>query len=347
MKKKWTGNKASFSLCYPIVIPAMIGVIVLIFMGKGFLPRTNWTGFLGDASIRLLIALGVSGCMISKGFDLSAGAQMGFAACLSGLLCQMDDYPGKLWKLIPEMNRYEALGIVLGIGLLFGLLNGLIIAWLRAPSFLATLGTQTIISAMALILTNGSPIGGLNKEFKALGNGTIQIGGTLDVPYLLLAALLIGLIFALIDHKTRHGKRMFEIGTNEAAAKASGVPVKHTMIGIYMTAGFLYALAGYLLAARTGSVSASAGTGYELEALLACVIGGVSVCGGMGTVPGVFVGVAVYELIKAMLRFAGIHTYYLNILLGILIVMAVALDIRKNTAKRSKQETGSQISKNA
>jgi methyl-galactoside transport system permease protein len=132
----------------------------------------------------------------------------------------------------------------------------------------------------------------------------------------------------------RHGKYMYAIGGNEVAAEVSGVNTTKTLMIIYTTAGIMYAIAGWLLAGKTGGASTSMGMGYELEAIAACTIGGVSTTGGIGTVSGVLVGVLVFELLKIVLQFLGVNPYYNYIVQGVVIVVAVALDVRKYLAKK-------------
>ena len=149
-----------------------------------------------------------------------------------------------------------------------------------------------------------------------------------------IIAFVIGLIMWLVFNYTRHGKYMYAIGGNEAAAEVSGVNVKKTKIIIYVTAAALYAIAGFLLGAKAGGASVNMGQGYELEAIAACTIGGVSVNGGIGRISGVVIGVLVFELLKSSMQFLGIPTNYQYIVQGIVIIVAIALDIRKYIAKK-------------
>jgi len=141
-------------------------------------------------------------------------------------------------------------------------------------------------------------------------------------------------VFWFIYNKMRFGKYMYAIGGNDIAAEVSGVNTTRTLIRIYTTAGIMYAVAGYLLAAKSGGASASMGQGYELEAIAGCTIGGVSTTGGIGTVPGILIGVLVFELLKIILQFLGVNPYYNYVVQGLVIVLAVALDIRKYIAKK-------------
>ena len=319
----------------PIVVLLVVVGIIVGFTKDNFFSWSNFGNLTSNTAVRFLIALGVSGCLITKGTDLSAGRQVGFAACLAGVLLQRANYSGRQFPDMPEMNMFVVLFIVLIIGALFGLFNGIIISYLNVPPFIATLGTQTVVYGLSLVFTDAKPIGGFQEIYTQLINGRIGSSGKgFYLPYLLLVALVFGLLFWFIYNKTCLGKYMYAIGGNEVAAEVSGVNTKKTKIIIYMTAGIMYAMAGYLLAAKSGGASASMGNGYELEAIAGATIGGVSTTGGIGTVGGILVGVLVFEFLKIVLQFLGVNPYYNYIVQGIVIVVAVALDIRKYIAKK-------------
>ena len=318
----------------PIVVMLVIVAIIVGFTKDNFFSWKNFGNLMSNTAVRFLIALGVSGCLITKGTDLSAGRQVGLAACLAGILIQKGDYSGKLWKMVPEMNMFIVLLIVVLIGAALGLLNGAIITILKVPPFITTLGTQTIVYGLCLVVTDAQPIGGFQKSFIDLINGRIGNSNGFHLPYLLFVAALFGVFFWFLYNKMRHGKYMYAIGGNEVAAEVSGVNTTKTLMLIYTTAGVMYAIAGWLLAGKTGGASTSMGMGYELEAIAACTIGGVSTTGGIGTVSGVLVGVLVFELLKIVLQFLGVNPYYNYIVQGVVIVVAVALDVRKYLAKK-------------
>ena len=232
------------------------------------------------------------------------------------------------------MNIFLVLLICIVIGFIWGAVNGVIITKLHVPPFIATLGTQTIIYGISLVISDAQPIGGFQKIYTQLINGRIGSPRSFHLPYLLFVALVFGIIFWVIYNKTRFGKYMYAIGGNEVAAEVSGVNTTRTLMRIYITAGVMYAIAGYLLAAKSGGASASLGQGYELEAIAGCTIGGVSTTGGIGTVPGILIGVLVFELLKIITQFLGINPYYNYVVQGLVIVLAVALDIRKYIAKK-------------
>lgn len=328
-KKIWDAIKSN-----PIVVLlAIVSIIVGCFVDN-FFSWGNLGNLISNTAIRFIIALGVSGCLITKGTDLSAGRQVGLAACLAGVLVQRGDYTGRLWKSVPEMNMWLVFLVVIAVGILIGFINGLIIAKLKVPPFIATLGTQTIIYGICLVFTDAQPIGGFQKVYTQLITGRIGNPKGFYLPYLLFVAIFFGAVFWFVYNKTCHGKYMYAIGGNEVAAEVSGVNTVATLIKIYATAGFMYAVAGYLLAAKSGGSSASMGMGYELEAIAGCTIGGVSTTGGIGTVSGILVGVLVFELLKIVLQFLGVNPYYNYVVQGLVIVVAVALDIRKYIAKK-------------
>ena len=180
----------------------------------------------------------------------------------------------------------------------FGLADGLIIANLKVPPFLATLGMQTVIYGIARVYSNAKPIGGLRADYTSVATAPIIQVGSFNFKWLFLFALIGGIAFWFLYNKTRYGKYMYAIGGNENAAEVSGVNVKNSIIRIYLLAGCMYGLAGFLLAAKSGGASVNLGQGYELEAIAACTIGGVSTGGGVGKVSGVLLGVLVFELLK-------------------------------------------------
>ena len=318
----------------PIVAMLTVVSIVVGMTVPNFFSWNNLSNLISNTAVRFIIALGVSGCLITKGTDLSAGRQVGLAACLSGILVQRADYSGRLFANLPEFNMFVALLIVVILGAIIGGINGTIISRLKVPPFITTLGTQTIVHGCCLVLTNAQPIGGFTEGYTKLITGRIGSAKSFNLPYLLFVAIFFGLLFWFLYNKMRHGKYMYAIGGNEVAAEVSGVNVTKSLTLIYVTAGILYAIAGWLLAAKSGGASAGMGQGYELEAIAGCTIGGVSTTGGIGTVSGVLVGVLVFELLKIVLQFLGVNPYYNFIVQGIVIIVAVALDIRKNIKKK-------------
>ena len=315
-----------------VVMMALISLVVGCTI-PNFFSIENANVLAGNTTVRFLIALGVSGCLITKGTDLSAGRQAALAATITGVLVQRADYAGRLFAWTPETNMWVVLLVVLCIGAVIGMINGLVIAYLKVPPFIATLGMQTIVYGINLIYTNAQPIGGFHQNFKDFFNLKLAIGGKGFSAYILFAVLF-GLLFWFLYNKTTHGKYMYAIGGNENAAEVSGVNVRKKLTTIYMIAGMMYAFAGFLMTGKSGGASAGMGTSYELEAIAGCTIGGVSTTGGIGTVSGILVGVLVFELLKIILQFLGVDPNFNYIVQGLVVITAVAMDIRKYVAKK-------------
>ena len=337
MKTKMSTPQKIWALVKGNPIVVMLAVISLV-VGctiDNFFSWNNVNNLLCNTTLRFLIALGVSGCLITKGTDLSAGRQAALAATLTGVMVQRIDYSGRMFTWMPEMNMWVVLLIVVGIGAIIGVVTGAIISYLNVPPFIATLGIQNIIYGINLIYTNAQPIGGFSDNFKAFFNWKIlPMGDFKGFNGYILVALLFGVLFWFMYNKTTHGKYIYAIGGNENAAEVSGVNVRARKTIIYMTAGMMYAFAGFLLTGKSGGASASMGVSYELEAIAGCTIGGVSTTGGIGTVGGMLIGVLVFELLKIILQFVGADPNFNYIVQGLVVITAVAMDIRKYVAKK-------------
>jgi len=328
MNKMKKFNLKEFIFNNAIVFILLILVLVVGFTKNNFFSINNFNNISTNVAVRFIIALGVSGCLITKGTDLSAGRMVGLGACVTGTLLQKAEYSGKFFPNMGEMNILMALLITIAVCAVFGILNGVVIAYFKVPPFIATLGMQTIVYGICLVYTGAEPLGGYTKKYTSVATGKI------GVPYLFYIALVIGLLMWFLYNRMRHGKYMYAIGGNESAAEVSGVNVKKTLILIYLLAACLYAVGGFLTGAKAAGATVNTGLGYELEAIAACTIGGVSTNGGVGKISGIFIGVLVFELLKVSLQFLGVDPSYQYIVQGLVIIVAVAVDLRKYLAKK-------------
>ncbi len=314
------------------IIILMVAVAVVVGIYKpSFVSFANFKNLALNTAVRFIIAAGVSGCLITKGTDLSAGRVVGLSACIAAILLQKADYTDKFYPQLGEINMLAVLIIVLGVCAIIGIANGVIVSFLKVPPFIATLGMQTLVYGICLVYTGAKPIGGLTRKYTLLSTSGILNN---SLPYIIIIAFIVGVYMWFLYNKTRHGKYMYAIGGNESAAEVAGVNCNKTKILIYTLAAVLYGLAGFILASKSGGASVNTGMGYELEAIAACTIGGVSTNGGVGRISGILIGVLVFELLKVSLQFMGVETSYTYIVQGLVIIIAVALDLRKYLAKK-------------
>ena len=318
-----------------ILIILFIIIIAVGIARPRFVSVNNITTIATNASTRFIIALGISGCLITRGTDLSAGRVVGLGGCIAASLLQRPDASSKLFSWAGNYPILAVFAVVFLATSLIGLMNGVIIAFFKVPPFIATLGMQQIVYGISLMYSKSQPIGALRQDFSNIATGNIKIPIiNLGIPYLFIIAMIISGFMWFLYNKTKHGKYMYAIGGNEAAAEVSGINTAFMKLKIYCLAGFMYGLAGVLLTARSGGASTGLGSGYELEAIAACTIGGVSTTGGVGKVSGILIGVMVFELLKSALQFMKVNPNYQYVVQGIVIVVAVAFDIRKYIAKK-------------
>ena len=295
---------------YGVIIIMILLVIYTGFTSKNFLSGNNLNNILMNMSSRIVIALGIAGCIITAGCDLSAGRMIGFGGCIAGTLLQKMDYSKKFFPNMEPMNIFVALLIVMVICAVFGCVTGFFIAYMHVPPFISTMAMMEVVYGINLIYTNATPLGGYTKKYTDIATGKF-----LGINYLIWIAILVAAITWFIFNMTRHGKYMYAIGGNPQAAA-------------------MYGLAGFMLGAKSGGASVNLGLGYEMEAIAACTIGGVSVSGGRGKVSSAIIGVAVFELLKTALQFLGVNANAQWIALGVIIFVAISLDIRKYVARK-------------
>ncbi|WP_163195341.1 galactose/methyl galactoside ABC transporter permease MglC [Clostridium thermarum] len=330
-RKEWFMDNA----IYLVLVFMCVGMVIA---EPGFLSIDNLRNILTQSSTRVIIALGVAGILIVQGTDLSAGRMVGMAAVVSASLLQAIDYGYRMYPNLQKLPVIVPILLAVAICGIFGLINGLIVAALKVPPFITTLGMSVIVYGLTSIYYDrpplgAQPIGGLDKDFKILASGSIG-SGDFRIPYLVLFAIIVTIFIWILWNKTRFGKNMYAIGGNPEAAAVSGVNVVKNLVLIYMLAGVLYGFAGTLEAARVTSATNNTGNMYELDAIAACVVGGVSLSGGIGTVPGIITGVLIFQVINYGLTFLNISPYLQYIVKGLIIIIAVAIDIRKYIKKK-------------
>ena len=310
---------------YGIFLVFIAMLIVASILSPAFLSKTNLINVVRQMSVVGLIALGVTGVIVSAGIDLSSGSVVGLSAVVAASLSQLPDYPAAFYKGL-QVPLFVAILAACGVGALVGLINGSLVAKTRIPPFIATLGTLTAIRGAALLYTGGRPISDLTDGYNFIGQGDL-----FGIPVPILLLVLMALLTHVLYSQTKFGKYVYAIGGNEQAARVSGINVGKYKMLMYVYAGFLAGLAGLVVSARIGSGQPGLGQGYELDAIAAAVIGGASLsAGGIGTVAGTVVGALIIGVLNNILDLTNVSAYWQQIIKGCIIVGAVILDQLKH-----------------
>ncbi|RJT46820.1 galactose/methyl galactoside ABC transporter permease MglC [Rahnella woolbedingensis] len=319
-----------------IYVVLLVLLAIIIIQDPSFLSLVNLGNILTQSSVRVIIALGVAGLIVTQGTDLSAGRQVGLAAVVAATMLQAMDNVNKVFPHLDVVPIPLVILTVCIVGALIGLLNGVIIAYLNVTPFITTLGTMIIVYGLNSLYydyVGSSPIAGFDPGFSKFAQGFIHLGG-LKLSYITFYAVIAIAFVWVLWNKTRFGKNIFAIGGNPEAAKVSGVNVPLNLIMIYALSGVFYAFGGLLEAGRIGSATNNLGFMYELDAIAACVVGGVSFAGGVGSVAGVVTGVLIFTVINYGLTYIGVNPYWQYIIKGSIIIFAVALDSLKYAKKK-------------
>ncbi len=334
-----------------LYILMIIAVIVIQVKNPNFLAPASLVNILSQMAAYLPAALGIAGCIVLTGTDLSAGRAVGLTACISASLLQKVGSAAKMW---PEMGTLPVPLVILlavAIGAAVGAFNGFFVAKFKLHPFIVTLGTQLILYSCLLLYVQMGNNGGMaissldasytdfvkgSLPFAQIPTGTNAAGETVytPIPNYVWFAIALAVLMWFIWNKTTFGKNMFALGSNEEAARVSGVNVFATTIMVFALAGAMYGWTGFIEGARIGSNTANTGFNYELDAIAACVIGGVSFVGGIGKIRGIIVGVLLLRLIFVGLNMASVPQDLIYLVKGGIILFACALDMRKYLVKK-------------
>lgn len=295
------------------LVALLVLVIIVSILNTSFLNVSNIMNLLQQVSINALIAFGMQFVIMTGGIDLSVGAILALSGAIAAKL------------ILGGMSPILAFLAGILCGAVFGAVNGLLIAYGKAAPFIVTLATMSIFRGMTYVLTNGNPITGpkMNESFsfQFLGQGYL-----FGVPFQVYLMIFAYIIFYVLLHKTSFGRKTFAIGGNEKAAYVAGVKVNKILIWIYVIAGILSAVAGMVLTSQLASAQPDAGTGYEMDAIAAVVLGGTSLAGGTGKMSGTLVGALIIGVLNNGMNLLGISSFYQQIVKGIVILIAVLLD---------------------
>lgn len=321
-----------------IYIVLLVLLIAIVMIEPKFLSFTNFKNIFAQSATRIIIALGAGMVLIVRGTDLSTGRMIGLAAVVSASLMQQTSYAYKMYPELAELPLIIPILVVAVVCAILGTITGLTIAVLKVPPIIATLSMQLALYGASSIYFDrppygAQPIGGISKKMIKIGTGYVKLG-RMQVPYLILIAFAICMITWVIWNKTKFGKYMYAIGGNPEAAKVSGVKVVLIQVMVYAGAAILYSIAAVLEVGRIGSASNTTGNAYEMDAIAACVVGGVSMSGGIGSVGGIVIGVLIFTVINYGLAFIGVNMYWQYIVKGLVILLAVVIDMRKYAKRK-------------
>ena len=306
-------KKINFKNYGIFVVFIVLVIILMILSPNAFAKPRNLINVVKQASINGVLACGMMFVIIAGGIDLSAGSVVALSGVVAAYLAQMQGLP----IFVPILGA-------LGTGALIGLVNGFGAAYAELPPFIITLATMSIVRGAALILSGGSPVFGLQEQFEGIAG--ISIANV--IPILVLYFLLIAVFSGFILNKTVFGRHVYAIGGNSITAKVSGIKVKSMLLRVYIICGVFSGIAGLLIASRTMQGSPTVGVGYEMDAIAAVVIGGVSMSGGSGKWYGTIIGALLLALISNGLDILGVSSNFQQIIKGIIIAVAVYLDLR-------------------
>ena len=320
-----------------------IFIIYTAIQNKNFVSPGSIVNIISLVAASLPMALGIAGCIVLTGTDLSGGRVVGLSAALSAALLQKTDLARRMFSWMPNIPTWAGICIailaVIAIGAIIGFVNGFFVAKFKLHPFIVTLATQLITYGLILVFfmlndNNGQPLSGLSDGYSSFIKGKMISIGAVSLPWYVLYAIILLAITWFLWNKTTFGKNMFAVGSNAEAANVSGVNVFRTTVLVHTFAGVMYGLTGFIEGARISSITQSTGLNYECDAIAACVIGGVSFVGGTGKISGIVLGVLILRIIFAALTFLAIDSSLQYIIKGLIILVACSLGMRKYLVKK-------------
>lgn len=303
-------QKATLQKLGPFIALVLVSVGLAV-LSPDFLTVANLLNVMRQVSINALIAFGMTLVILLGGIDLSVGSILALSSVGIATLIQSGVSP--------------MLATLLGVigGGVMGLLNGLVVSKGKVAPFIATLASMTILRGLALVVSGGSPITGFNSDlFSMLGGG--YVAGLVPIPVVWML-IMFGL-FAFLLKKTVFGRHVYATGGNEEAARLSGVKVDQIKLWVYTVSGAMSAMAGVVLTSRLNSAQPTAGSGYELDAIAAVVLGGTSLTGGRGWIFGTLMGALLIGVLNNGLNLLGVSSFYQQVIKGVVILLAVLID---------------------
>jgi len=300
------------------LIVLLVAVGALTLASPEFLTGNNLANLARQVAIFGILAIGQLVVILTGGIDLSVGSILGLAGAVTAQL------------LVSGVPIIPAILIGMVVGGVLGIANGVLVTRFKLPPFIATLGMLGIARGIVLVITDANTIQGLPDGFQTVANGTV-----LGIPNLLIIFAIITAIAWFVLNRTVFGRYVYAVGSNPEAARLAGVPVAMVTTAVYVISGVLAAVGGVLLTSRLGAGVPTAGTGFELQAIAACVIGGASLSGARGSAIGAACGALIIGVLNNGGNLLAINAFYLQIAIGALVLVAVGFD-QMNTRKAGR-----------
>lgn len=309
---------------YGVLLFLVLLIVLFATQNPRFISVRNISNILTEVSIYGIIAVGMTCVILTGGVDLAVGSLLAFSAmCAASVVMALGGAFPMSWLV--------ALIVACAVGTAAGYLQGKTVTKLNVPPFIVTLGGMTIWRGATLILNDGGPISGFDEGLRWWGRGDV-----LGVPVPVLVFIFVSALGYITLRYTRYGRSIYAVGGNPEAARLSGLNVKRILVSVYVLVGLLAGLSGFLLAARLGSAEAVAGVSYELRVIAAVVIGGTSLFGGLGGVGGTIIGSLLLGVLLNGLVMLNVSAYYQQVVIGIIIVIAVAFDTYAKSRRGAK-----------
>lgn len=309
----------TFARDFGLIVIFLAVVLVLCIVSPTFRIPRNLLNVWKQAAVNGILAMGMMIVVLTGGIDLSMGSVVGVAGVCAALYAHPGQYP----LIVPILVALLAGGFI-------GLCNGVGVSYGGLPPFIITLGTMSVARGLALVISGGVPVINLSEGFINLATGSL-----FGIPLLSYYLIVVVLIMAFILNQTVFGRHVYLIGGNSTAARVSGISVKRSLIGVYTIAGMLSGLGGLLMASRTNQGNPTMGQSYEMDAVTAVVIGGVSMSGGSGKWYGVMIGALMLAVIENGLTIFSVDPNWKQIVKGLIIIGAVLMDVKSKGRKDS------------
>ncbi len=327
--------KERFDFAWTYIFVVLVGLIVIftIWHGSKFFDRTNFRNIALDSSQLMLLAVGMTFVIITAGIDLSCSAVLVFSAVVGAkVMSRLSGSPEQV-KLydFPHQNIGIPIGLAAAVlaGLMWGIVNGLIITKLRLPPFIVTLGTLGMALGLGQIISGGQTVAYVPYDVQAWVGARRFFGW---LPLLVVITAIVVIIAMIVLSKTRYGRYTFAIGSNQAAARRAGINVDRHLIKVYAVSGLMAGMAGAFEVARFATASTAAHSADNLNAVSAVVIGGTSLFGGMGSIVGSVIGTFIPTVLRNGLIIGGINPFWQQVTIGAILIVAVYIDQRRRKA---------------